>query len=623
MVRKDLITIATNPTQGDVTGDPQEPRYLFKHILTRDVVYETMARTRRAQEHEQFASWVETHLAAGREAEYAEMLAQHLEEYYRQSGLARSHDLELRQNVLSKVVAYLELAGDGATARHAAQSAVRYYSRALALLAEAGDDFAANNRQTRIVLHARRGDARAMQSDGDGAWRDYQAALKQWQMIDAATLAMDDRTTGMRLYRRLVTLPTRYPSWFRHEPAHEELRTYLQAGLQLAGEAGAANSLDRAALLTAKTFFWWAWPQARGHAQLLDALESAEEAVRIAERLDAPRESSEALDALGNMEATVADLRGNLASQARRLFWARRISDPNELVDIHCEVSAAHQLVGEYVRAVEHGTIALEEAAKLENDVLRTQSHQRLVLAYFEWEHWAECIEHGTQLLGIGPRTPVIGQNHYRWGVLADAIALLRIDRLEAAERVLQHLAELPPIVESQYVSVFRGRLQLAQGNYSEAERTLRSALEVRGGRHGYPALLAELSELGARLDRADLIDEFTARAVDIGERSGARKPLAQALRARGAVALRQGRFADARRDIGTALDQFESLGTSWQAARTHYLLAELWRRSPGSTNDRSQHELTRALHLFEQTGAVRDAEYVRHALAGGELRFL
>lgn len=636
LVQKDLFVVATNPAADDTpAGDPDEPRLLFAHVLIRDVVYDSMPRARRALEHGAFAAWLEQ-VAAGREEEYAELLALHTEAYYRLSHLARSHDHLRRRDVLTRLIGYLELAGNGATARHATRAAIRYFSRALALLAEDPDDASPERRTQTIALHARRGDARALESDGDGAWQDYQAALDAW-LRDAdgdprppAALAdqpNDERATGMRLYRRLVMLPTRYPSWFRHEPPHDELRGYLTAGLQLAEQAGALESLDRVALLTAKTFFWWSWPQERGQAQLRDALTSAEEAVRIAERLDAPLEASAALDALGNMEATVADLRGHLASQARRLYWARRISDRNEIVDIHNEVSSAHQMVGEYARAVEHATIALREATDLENDILHAQALQRLTIAHFEWDQWSEAIAHGTAMITTAARTPVTRQNHYRWGVLALAIALWRTGQFDRAEQVLHHLAELPANAAAQYVQAMRGRLRVAQGDDTAAERLLRAALDIRAGRHSQPTVLAELAELGARRGRADLTAEFGARAVDLADRATARKPLAQAIRAQGQARTAAGDLAAGRRDLLGALERFDALGTRFEVARTHLALATLHQCEAAASadpddiraaTDRQAAALTLAVQEFERVGALRDAAQARQSLAGG-----
>ncbi|HKD76559.1 MAG TPA: hypothetical protein VKB76_13735, partial [Ktedonobacterales bacterium] len=291
----------------------------------------------------------------------------------------------------------------------------------------------------------------------------------------------------------------------------------------------------------------------------------------------------------------------------------------NELVDIHNEVSAAYQLVGQFSLAIEHATIALRQAEQIDNDLLRAQALQRLTVAYYEWDRWSDATNDGEQMIAIAARTSFSQQNHYRWGLLALAVALTRMGRRDRADQIAQQLEDLPIILESQYVGLFRGRLQLARGNFAEAEQIWRDALKVTAGRHSYPALLAELAELGARQDRRDLTDEFGARAVDIGERSGARKPLAQALRARGIVALADRRLADADRDLADALQRFQEFETRWEEARTHYVLASLWRRQDNA--DAAQRELEGALHLFEQVHAVRDIARAKAALAGGEIR--
>ncbi len=668
LMAKDLIAPAVPAST--IAGDganlaPDEPRYLFRHMVTRDVAYDLITRARRAHDHERFAEWLEQFVAgrepeAGKSAgwpgagaggagtrppgeslavvappamvappgpvpmEYAEMLAHHYEEYYRQAGLARSRNVERRKAIRDKVIHYLILAGDRARRRFAPHAAIRFYSRALTLFREDGEE----ERSTLITLYRKRGDARALQTDGDGAWKDYRAALQLWLQDDQgharppdvlASLPPEERAVGMQLYRRLVLLPARFASWFRQPPPYEELRRYLEAGLRLAEESGDTYSLARAALLTAKTFFWWSWPQGRDRAQIADALESAEEAATIAERLDAPRSASEALDALGNMQATIADLKGYLRSQRRRLFWARRIDDPNEMVDIHNEVSAAYQAVGQFGPAIEHATTALQRAEQIDNDLLRAQALQRLTVAYFEWDRWSDAVNDGEQMIAIAAHTSFPQQNHYRWGLLALAVALTRMGRHDRADQIVQQLDDLPVILEAQYVGLFRGRLQLARGNLAEAEQIWREALKITAGRHSYPALLAELTELGARQDRRDLTDEFGARALDIGERSGARKPLAAALRARGVVALADRRLAEAERDLTDALQRYQEFETRWEEARTRYVLATLRRRQGDA--GAAQRELTKALHIFEQVHAVRDIARAKAALAGGEIR--
>src|SRR5262249_43793822 len=135
---------------------------------------------------------------------------------------------------------------------------------------------------------------------------------------------------------------------------------------------------------------------------------------------------------------------------------------------------------------------------------------------------------------------------------------------------------------EAQYVGLFRGRLALARGALHEARRLLLAALDSRSGRHSTAALYAELAELGARLRDHDLHRRFAATALELGWRSGPRKPLAQAIRARGIVATAESRWDDAEADLRAAHQRYADLGTDWEAARTRYALAGLARRRRG-----------------------------------------
>lgn len=631
--RKDLIV---ESARGGGVAPPGERAYSFKHTLTREVTYGTIPRTRRAHEHALLAEWLEG-LAEGRSEGFVELLAYHYRQYYVQANLARSRSAARRQGVRRKVIFYLGRAGDSASARHAAAKAEDYYTDALALLDE---EPSPENLSDRVMLLVKRADARTLQTDGDGAWRDYRDALRLWQdagttrhqksaaetsaplnMAAAGRLSPDWARLGMRLYRLLVQLPTRNLGWFREIPTHEELRTYLQAGLELAEGQGQQNTAEGAALLTAKSFFWWSWPEQRGETELMDALRSAREAVRVAEVLGDARGASEALDALGNMQATTGDLRGLLESQTRRLHWARQIEDTGELVDIQSEVSSAYELVGEYALAVEHARGALALAEDAEADLLRVQALQREVLVYYDWDHWTEALQIGDRLVAVGAQTPAKLSARHRSALLALATISTRMGQRDAAERYLKRVSVVPEPHEIQFVAVYRARLALARGAIKEAERVLLDALELRSGRVMIAALLAELAELGARSGDRTLSERFGEQALEAGWRSGARKALAQSIRARGIVAIADGRWDDAAADLHNALDRYRDLGTAWEQARTHYALAALARRGNVEDNAQAREELHAALRLFEALHAVRDIARVRAALSGAEVR--
>jgi class 3 adenylate cyclase len=627
--RKDLIRVSEYARHS--VAPAGEPVYAFNHNLTRDVVYSTIVRTRRAHEHARVAELIEE-LARGREEEFAELLAQHYQQYYLQANLARSRNAARRQAVRDKALHYLTLAGDRAAARHAAAQAERFYGEALALPGAEADEASIAQR---VDLLTRRGDARRLALHIPDAWYDYHDALELWSTVEVSerlvrngeepALATDNwRRLGVRLYTLLVLLPTRYGGFYP-APTRDELLSYLERGLQLAESCGGRESAEYAWLLTAKSFFWWSWPEHRGERELLEALRSAREAARLLEALDDPLGASEALDALGNILAATTDLRGYLDSQRRRLAWAERIEEPTELVDIYSEVSLACQLVGEYAEAVEHAQTALRLAEETELEAARTQALRSAVLAWFEWDSFEEALTLGRQMRVAAEHADITASHRHAWAILALAIAAARTGvRDDTPGHVRREVETMlrSETEKAQYLEVYRGRLALARGATDEAREIFLAALNYRGGRQGLAPLLAELAELGARTGDVALYDRFGAQALELGWRSGARKSLAQATRARAIRALGEERFDDASTDAENALQTYVSLGTNWEEARTRYVLAGLYRRR-GSDGDAAlaQTELARALALFDALHAVRDIARARAALAGGDIR--
>lgn len=632
LVQKELL-IATEHSKSSV-APPDEQVYSFNHALTREVVYGTIARTRRAHEHERVAAWLEE-LAHGREEEFAELLAQHYRQYYVQASLSRTRNAARRQAVLTKVVHYLTMAGDQSAARHAISKADDYYTDTIRLLEE---EARPDDTPLRQALYTKRADARWFALRADEAWADYRTALELWAGYelpapspDASTVsaAPDSEpahlawlTQGMRLYRLLVALPTRYTAYFQQVPTHEELKGYLDRGLKLADATGCNTTAEYAALLTATSFFWMFSAEQRGERELLEALRSAREAVRITEALGDPRGASEALDALGNMLAITTDLRGYLETMTRRLQWSRDIDDPNELVDIHAEVSQAHQAVGEYNEAVAHARTALEVATAAETEALQGHALRALIIAHFEWDHWPETIKAGDELLQMTTQANVRLSHRHLAAVLAVATARARRGDYDRAEALARRVAESSQCDAVQYLVVGRARLALARGAAREARQVLLDGLEVREGRVGMAMLLAELAELLAREGDLELYDRYGAQALELGWRSGARKALAQAIRARGIVAMAAGRLDDGLADLESAFTRYADLGTAWEEARTRYALAGLYRRRTAAGDDqRARDELSRALEMFTTLGAVRDIARARAALAGGDIR--
>jgi len=105
-------------TQAD-TPEP-ELAYLFKHIVTQEVAYESLPYATRARLHEQLARFME-HTYSGALKQYVDLLAYHYE---------RSENEEKKREYLLK-------AGEAAQADYANEAAISYYQRVLPLLSPA------------------------------------------------------------------------------------------------------------------------------------------------------------------------------------------------------------------------------------------------------------------------------------------------------------------------------------------------------------------------------------------------------------------------------------------------------------------------------------------------------
>jgi len=139
LVRKQLV----EPDGGLSAG---EETFSFTHILLRDVAYEGMLKTLRADLHARYADWVERE-AGERAVEYDELLGYHLERSYRYRSELGVLDDEGR-TVRARAAARLGASGGRALARGDIPPAVGLLERALSLV----DDSAPERRELSVKL---------------------------------------------------------------------------------------------------------------------------------------------------------------------------------------------------------------------------------------------------------------------------------------------------------------------------------------------------------------------------------------------------------------------------------------------------------------------------------------
>ena len=108
-----------------------EQEFIFKHVLTRDVAYESLPRRDRATAHSAVAEWIESTTGERRD-EFAELLAYHYEEAYRShspDGRAAPDAMDdLRKRAFRALMQASENARRRSRSRHAAAGRPRRLS---------------------------------------------------------------------------------------------------------------------------------------------------------------------------------------------------------------------------------------------------------------------------------------------------------------------------------------------------------------------------------------------------------------------------------------------------------------------------------------------------------------
>jgi adenylate cyclase len=147
-------------TRSDLTlPDTPEPElaYLFKHIVTQEVAYESLPYAMRARLHEQLARFMEQNYRESLE-QYVDLLAYHYE---------RSENEDKKREYLLK-------AGEAAQANYANEAAINYYQRALPLLSPA----------EQVPAMRKLGDVLQLVGQWDEADKLYRRTLKLAESLD-------------------------------------------------------------------------------------------------------------------------------------------------------------------------------------------------------------------------------------------------------------------------------------------------------------------------------------------------------------------------------------------------------------------------------------------------------
>ncbi len=309
--------------------------YVFRHILIREVAYQTLTRSERARLHAAAGGWLEER-AAGREETYAELIAFH---YREAATLGISVDGEVSAEVRDRAERWLGLAADAAIAAGALIEADRHLRAALELTVP--------GRAPDLWLRVAE-----TSSDGASSVAAYDTALELAAGQDRSA------TWQLRAVAGLLTWHMRFLGSVPHNLDAGRLQELRARARALAERT--TDERARARFLVAEGFvpFYVRNQPLDIDADLVEAEASARAALAIGLRLDDVSVVSPALDALASLAQELGDWPASRDLAMQRLGYADRL-DLREAYDAHNMYVSASALMGDLDEADRHSSQAL------------------------------------------------------------------------------------------------------------------------------------------------------------------------------------------------------------------------------------------------------------------------
>jgi hypothetical protein len=549
LIDKDLIRLA------------DRDRYVFRHILIREVAYQTLPRAERGRLHAAAGRWLEER-AAGNEDAFAELIAYH----YREAatiGSGLGVDEVAAEEVARKAVAWLTRAAEAASAGVAQVEAARHLSAALELA----------DPETSGPLHERLGD---VWLSGASSIESYHQALERYRQQG------EPADHQLRVLSKLLMVHTRTQGAVANRPSVEEFNTLRGQARALVAQAGDLES--RARFFIAEGFypFWLALLEPPPIELITEAEAAAREGLAIAEQLGNAGLRSAALDALAGCAQVRGDWKTSRDFAYRRLEFADQLGLAERL-DTCSMVAWASALLGDLEEAdrITGGAMSSLQPGQAQTVALHTGAWRLYTLMLRG--RWDPALALGERLMQMWVEAGRTSAGYAMRGFFAALdVARARQDSImfEKMKEVLEAIAH-----------AFE-----AQGRRDFGERTrIYLAADVESLRHAVEEY--RLASLGTeRLERllALLADRAGApadstleRVIDFARSAGFRITEAQARRVRGIAASEAA-------DLSRALELFEQAGAVPYAARARIERARL-------TGD--GHELDAGIRVLEGLG--------------------
>ncbi len=568
LVRRNLVIERRVST---LQGDRE---FAFKHVLTRDVAYDSLPRKSRGQAHAAVARWIEA-TRGPRASELADLVAHHYDRAYGWLG-----DDALRRKARS----YFLIGSLKELLRFAIAEAEALGCRAVEL-SQPGTE--------KVEALEALGDLYTLSSSGDAAWHAFTSALDE---LDA--MPPDDATLA-RIASKAATVATRWQPTMNEVVPEEEIRALVAKGL---GAAGEGDSRERALLLVSRSYL-----QRVSEREEEEVLQDAQRALDIAERLQDAHLISAAADGLSMCLLPAARYGQIERVQLRRISIIPRLTDVREICDAYGSATWSSVFVGHYRDACEFATAAIHKARGVDPAEYLHGLFWRAQARFMsgDWDGALADQMEIERIEGDG-ETKMPSPFVLRGYGVAMFCQELRGDseRRDVYLRLLERSRRAAGETGQRYSGAFAlpARALAHMGRPAEAREWL--LLE----RTGYLAGQLEAAcEVAAELHDDAYAQEVIALAhneVEVGELIALRHFVE---RLEGRLAADQGAPEDAAHLLGHSAEGFASLAAPWEEAWSRLLLAETW----ATMNDReaASREAETARRIFQRLRSVAETE--------------
>ena len=542
-----------------------EQEFIFKHVLTREVAYESLPRRERAGAHAAVASWIEE-TAGERAREFLELLAYHYSEAYVAARDEPEEEGEGTERLRRRAFrATLDVAEE-ARRRFAIGKATTMAERALA---------AAAHPQERIEALEEMGLVARNDYRGDLSWRSFKEAVDL-----RLRYAAEDRTAIAWTCAQGLENPLRWPGSMREAPPIDEVRHYLDIGFQHIEDERAEESIR---LLTLRAFepFGLTWRTGTAPEDRERAFASGMRAAELAREMGRSDLESAALDGASSaiIDLGVYGEPRAVSLLERRLAIAEVTEDPWEAGDIYAMGAWNHAMVGDYDEGVRLGLtgrdVAAGQAVGLVDHCLNWVGVSLFHLG--EWDRLLQVFQEIETLMGERADDPPYFMMNV-FGAAAfvhEARGLPGTDHLVGILERSRGTEHLGTVSASYWFAWI-----LARQGQDERARVVIEEADSIGTKIVQPFRDEVVADVLAASERWDEVPSFMndSRAYAIDARLRALPVHLDRLEGRADVAAGHPDRGVAL--LGRARSGFESLGATWERARTELDMADALIRS-------------------------------------------